>query len=223
MPNVAGPADIQDALLDEKLVSVVLVDDDPLVLKALRAYVGQSPKINLLGEFSSAAEALVFLSRNPVDVLVTDVRMPGMTGLELLRKVRAQYPETGVVVLTSFDDDEALLTSLSHHASGFLLKDAAPEEVNRAVVAAAKGGTTISPGPASRLVQKHLRPMRRFADAPVTDSERAVLELLCEGYSNKEIAEELVLEESTVKTHISHLMKKYGVTSRLKLVVVATN
>ena len=205
------------------MVKVMVVDDDPLVLKAIRNYLAQSAEISLVAECSGGVEALAQLASCSADVLLTDVRMPGMDGLELLQWVRSQYPHIGVVVLTSFDDDEALLGALSQHANGFLLKDSAPGEVTRAVLAAAKGGTTISPGPASRLVQNHLRPIRSFADVPVTDSERAVLELLCEGYSNKEIAEELVLEESTVKTHISHLMKKYGVTSRLKLVVAATN
>ena len=145
--------------------------------------------------------------------------MPGMDGLELLGRVRARHPGTAVVMLTSFDDDEAMLAALSQAANGFLLKDSAPEEIVRAVLAAADGGTTISPATASRLVAHHLRPVRTSRRTDLTQAEQSVLALLCEGYSNAEIAAQLFVAESTVKTHVSHLMRKYGTTSRLKLVV----
>lgn len=205
------------------VVRVAIVDDDPFVQTALRAYLGSDPGIEVASTFSRAQDALAFLRRVPVDVLLTDVRMPGMDGLELLARARAEHPATAVVMLTSFDDDTAMLQALAHQASGFLLKDAAPQEVVRAVLAASEGGTTISPAAATRLVSQHLRsapPVPLGAAAPqVTQAERAVLRLLCEGYSNAEIAEQLVISEATVKTHVSHLMRKYAVTSRLKLVV----
>lgn len=205
------------------VVRVAVVDDDPFVLTALRAYLASSERIEVSSTFSRADDALAFLRKVPVDVLLTDVRMPGMDGLELLTRVRAEHPGTAVVLLTSFDDDAAMLQALAQQASGFLLKDAAPEEVVRAVLAASDGGTTISPAAATRLVSQHLRPAPPAsggAAAPqVTGAEQAVLSLLCEGYSNAEIAEQLVVSEATVKTHVSHLMRKYAVTSRLKLVV----
>ena len=200
-------------------VRVALVDDDPFVLTALRSYLASSERIEVSSTFTSATDALAFLRQVPVNVLLTDVRMPGMDGLELLARVRRDHPGTAVVVLTSFDDDAALLTALSASAHGFLLKDSAPEEIVRAVLAAAEGGTTISPAAASRLVAKHLRPTQAGERTDLTQAEREVLALLCEGYSNAEIAERLVVAESTVKTHVSHLMRKYGVASRLKLVV----
>ncbi|RRD30841.1 response regulator [Actinomyces bowdenii] len=205
------------------VVRVAVVDDDPFVLTALRAYLASSARIEVSSTFSRAQDALAFLRRVPVDVLLTDVRMPGMDGLELLGRVRAAHPGTAVVLLTSFDDDTAMLQALAQQASGFLLKDAAPEEVVRAVLAASEGGTTISPVAATRLVSQHLRaavPAPRDGAGPtVTEAERAVLSLLCEGHSNAEIAEQLVISEATVKTHVSHLMRKYAVTSRVKLVV----
>lgn len=203
----------------EGVVRVAIVDDDPFVLTALRAYLASSPRIEVASTFGGGADALAFLRRVPVDVLLTDVRMPGMDGLELLARVRAEHPGIAVVVLTSFDDDSAMIAALSQSASGFLLKDSTPEEIVRAVLAAADGGTTISPTTASRLVANHLRPARAGARADLTEAEREVLVLLCDGYSNAEIAERLVVAESTIKTHVSHLMKKYAVTSRLKLVV----
>ncbi|MCL3778382.1 MULTISPECIES: response regulator transcription factor [unclassified Actinomyces] len=200
-------------------VRVAVVDDDAFVLTALRGYLSADERIEVASTFSRAADALAFLGRVPVDVLLTDVRMPGMDGLELLARVRRDHPALAVVVLTSFDDDQAMLTALASQANGFLLKDAAPEEIARAVLAAAEGGTTIAPSTASRLVARHLRPVAVTGHEDLTAAEREVLALLCEGYSNAEIAERLVIAESTVKTHVSSLMRKYAVASRLKLVV----
>ena len=203
----------------QRAVRVAIVDDDPFVVQALRSYLSSSPQIEVLSTFTSARDLLAFLKRIPVDVLVSDVRMPGMDGLELLARVQEQHPRTAVVMLTSFDDDSAMLTALSQQANGFLLKDSSPEDVIRAVIAAHSGGTTISPTRTSRLVCQHLRPRRVGGHPDLTEAEQAVLDLLCEGYSNAEIAGRLVVAESTVKTHVSNLMKKYGTPSRLKLVV----
>nr|WP_297995422.1 response regulator transcription factor [uncultured Actinomyces sp.] len=199
-------------------VRVALVDDDSFVLTALRNYLASSERIEVASAFDRGRDALAFLRRVPVDVLLTDVRMPGMDGLELLSRVRAEHPGIAVVVLTSFDDDEAMLAALSQSAHGFLLKDSSPEEVIRAVIAAYRGGTTISPTSTSRLVSRFLRPVSTPRPG-VTEAEQAVLVLLCNGYSNAEIAERLFVSEATVKSHVSHLMKKYKVSSRLKLVV----
>ena len=203
----------------QRAVRVAIVDDDPFVVQALRSYLSSSPRIEVLSTFTSARDLLSFLKRIPVDVLVSDVRMPGMDGLELLARVQEQHPRTAVVMLTSFDDDSAMLTALSQQANRFLLKDSSPEDVIRAVIAAHSGGTTISPTTTSRLVSQHLRPRRVGGHPDLTEAEQAVLDLLCEGYSNAEIAGRLVVAESTVKTHVSNLMKKYGTPSRLKLVV----
>ena len=203
----------------QRAVRVAIVDDDPFVVQALRSYLSSSPQIEVLSTFTSARDLLSFLKRIPVDVLVSDVRMPGMDGLELLARVQEEHPRTAVVMLTSFDDDSAMLTALSQQANGFLLKDSSPEDVIRAVIAAHSGGTTISPTTTSRLVSQHLRPRRVGGHPDLTEAEQAVLDLLCEGYSNAEIAGRLVVAESTVKTHVSNLMKKYGTPSRLKLVV----
>ena len=203
----------------QRAVRVAIVDDDPFVVQALRSYLSSSPQIEVLSTFTSARDLLAFLKRIPVDVLVSDVRMPGMDGLELLARVQEEHPRTAVVMLTSFDDDSAMLTALSQQANGFLLKDSSPEDVIRAVIAAHSGGTTISPTTTSRLISQHLRPRRVGGHPDLTEAEQAVLDLLCEGYSNAEIAGRLVVAESTVKTHVSNLMKKYGTPSRLKLVV----
>lgn len=199
-------------------IRVIVVDDDPFVLQALRAYLSEAQEIEVLSTFGSATDAFNFLQNYRVDVLITDVRMPGMDGLQLLTKVKQGIPGVAVIVLTSFDDDEAMRTALDRKANGFLLKDSSAEEVIRAVIAAHNGGTTISPATTSRLVSQYLRPVPSSRPG-VTEAELAVLDFLCEGYSNAEIADRLFISEATVKSHVSHLMKKYGVSSRLKLVV----
>lgn len=203
----------------DRPIRVSVVDDDFFALHALRSFLDSSQQVEVLSTFASAVDALRFLRRVRHDVLITDVRMPGMDGLELLALVKQEMPDVAVIVLTSFDDDSAMLAALAQRASGFLLKDASPDEVVRAVVAAHHGGTTISPATTSRLVSKPLRPHREAARPDLTETEKEVLALLCKGCSNAEIAEQLIIAESTVKVHVSHLMKKYGVSSRLKLVV----
>ena len=130
---------------DSEKIRVIVVDDDPFVLQALRAYLNEAQEIEVLSTFGSAKDAFGFLRNYRVDVLITDVRMPGMDGLQLLTKVKQGMPEVAVIVLTSFDDDEAMRTALDRKANGFLLKDSSAEEVVRAVIAAHHGGTTISP------------------------------------------------------------------------------
>ena len=134
---------------DSEKIRVIVVDDDPFVLQALRAYLNEAQEIEVLSTFGSAKDAFGFLRNYRVDVLITDVRMPGMDGLQLLTKVKQGMPEVAVIVLTSFDDDEAMRTALDRKANGFLLKDSSAEEVVRAVIAAHHGGTTIPPPPAS--------------------------------------------------------------------------
>lgn len=200
-------------------IRVAVVDDDAYVLRALQVYLDRSPRLKVLGAFTSATEALGFLRGTPTDVVLTDVAMPGMDGLELLSRLKQESPETAVVVLTGLDDDTSMLDALRRHANGFLLKSAEPDEVVRAVFAAYDGGTPLSPDAASKLVTKHLRPVMPDRAPGITEAEQEVLTLLCDGMSNAEIAEQLSIAESTVKRHVSSLMRKYEVNSRLRLVV----
>ncbi|WP_258522171.1 response regulator transcription factor [Actinomyces sp. Z5] len=206
---------------DVEPIRVVVVDDEAYVLRALQAYLSKSPRIQVLGAFASAADALPFLRGTHADVVLTDVAMPGLDGLELLSRLKQESPSTAVVVLTGLDDDTVMMDALGRHANGFLLKSAEPDDVVRAVFAAYDGGTPLSPDAASKLVAKHLRPVMPDRAPGITTAEQEVLTLLCDGMSNAEIADMLAVAESTVKRHVSSLMHKYGVNSRLRLVVAA--
>ena len=199
---------------------VLIVDDDALVAQSLSTILSVEDDVDVVGLGGSGPEAIERYRELAPDVLLMDIQMPGMDGLELLTRVKKESPEVAVIVLTSFDDDSTMLNALAQHASGFLLKDASPDEVVRAVIAAHRGGTTISPVSASRLISQHLRPPRSGAGSDLTETEEKVLNLLCDGLSNADIAESLTVSESTVKVHVSHLLKKYGASSRLELVVM---
>ena len=177
--------------------------------------------MELLNTFTSAADALAFLGRVPADVVLTDARMPGMDGIELLSRLKETMPDIAVVVLTSLDDDSIMMDALNLKASGFLLKTSTPSTMVDAITAAYNGGIFLTPETTSRLVRHHLKPIPPKTPSNVTETEQAVLDCICGGMSNREIAEHLIVSESTVKVHVSHLMKKFSVTSRLKLAVAA--
>ena len=197
----------------------MIVDDHEIVRRGIAEIIDRADGLDVVAEAGSRAEAVRRAELVRPDVILVDLQLPDGTGIELMQELRDSVPQALPIVLTSFDDDEAMVAALAQHANGFLLKDASPEEIIRAVIAASAGGTTISPVATSRLVTRHLRSPQTAQAPDVTEAEQAVLTLLCEGYSNAEIAEQLVVAESTVKTHVSHLMKKYDVPSRLKLVV----
>lgn len=202
-----------------EIVRVMIVDDHEIVRRGIAEIIDRADGLDVVAEAGSRAEAVRRAELVRPDVILVDLQLPDGTGIELMQELRDSVPQALPIVLTSFDDDEAMVAALAQHANGFLLKDASPEEIIRAVIAASAGGTTISPAATSRLVTRHLRSPQTAQAPDVTEAEQAVLTLLCEGYSNAEIAEQLVVAESTVKTHVSHLMKKYDVPSRLKLVV----
>lgn len=206
----------------EQPIRVAVVDDDDFVLHALRSYLDESPQIDLLSTFSCGADALAFLRRVPADVVLTDVGMRGMSGIDLLSRLKQEAPSTAVVVLTSLGDDETMMGALRLQANGFLLKSSSPSDIIDAIVCAHSAGTVISPEAASRLVARYLRSAPPARPSDVTKAEEAVLELLCDGMSNAEIAARLTIAESTVKAHVSSLMRKYHVRSRVRLVIAAS-
>ncbi|WP_040159063.1 response regulator [Nigerium massiliense] len=209
-------------------ISVVVVDDDPIVRSALVSYVAAAPTIAVLDSCDNGAEALAVVESQSVDVVVMDVRMPVMDGITATRRITNASPHTKVLLLTSFDEDSYMIEALRAGASGFLLKDTSPTALVDAVHTVHEGTTVVSPKPMGRLVRHEPGPdeQQRRAARPKTEvdlsaRELQILSLLCQAHSNAEIAAELYLSESTVKTHVSTLMSKLMVNSRLKAVVRA--
>lgn len=205
-------------------ISVIIVDDDAIVRAALVAYASASPTLRVVGSCENGAEAVKMARELTVDVVLMDVRMPVMDGITATEHIRAAFKHTKVLLLTSFDEDNYVINALTAGASGFLLKDTSPRALVDAVHAVHEGTTVVSPEPLGRLVRKRASVSAGRVPPPQVElsaREIDILRLLCQALSNTEIAERLFLSESTVKTHVSSIMTKLMVSSRLKAVVRA--
>ncbi|HKM25073.1 MAG TPA: response regulator transcription factor [Corynebacterium sp.] len=200
--------------------ALLIVDDDEVVRQMLPSYFVGSP-FSVVGTASSGSETLSMLGLLGVDVILTDMRMPGMDGVDLIREIRCRAPHIPVVGITSFDEDQYVIEFLRAGASGIILKSAAPGVVVDAVTMASEGKTYIDPALAGRL-QHFLRPVTRTSTGPtLTTREQEVLDLLLQGKSNRDIAKDLSVTVAAVKKHVGALFDKFSVDSRLKLVIVA--
>jgi DNA-binding NarL/FixJ family response regulator len=208
-------------------IRVVVVDDQALVRAGLRAILEASPGIEVVGEAGDGEGALEVIRRRAPRVVLMDVQMPGMDGIEATRRIHeaAGDDSPGVLMLTTFDRDEYVYGALRAGASGFLLKDAPPEDLIAAIRAVASGDALIAPGVTRRLIERFVRSAPAAAAPPalaaLTPREAEVLTLVARGLSNGEIATELVLSEATVKTHVKRLLQKLGLRDRVQAVVMA--
>lgn len=203
-------------------VTVAIVDDDAIVRSALVAYLASTPGFEVRHELSNGAEAVTVLTRNPVDVVVIDVRMPKLDGIQATHLLRNTLPDIKILVITSFDEDGAVRDALRAGANGFLLKDTSPTGLVNAIRTVMQGSSVVSPGPITSLLLDSKRQQPTPApELGLSPRELEILQLLCAAYSNTEIAEALFVSESTVKTHVSAIMTKMQVPSRLKAVVRA--
>jgi DNA-binding NarL/FixJ family response regulator len=208
-------------------IRVVLVDDQELVRAGFRMVLGSQPDIEVVGEASNGGDALRLLARTPADVVVMDVRMPVMDGVEATRRLVAAAPDgPRVLVLTTFDTDEDAFAALNAGASGFLLKNVPPEEMLTAIRVVASGDSVVAPRVTRRLLDRFAG---QLAPAPasngrldlLTEREREVLLLVAQGLSNAEIAATLVVAEATVKTHVGRVLTKLHLRDRVQVVVLA--
>ncbi|MBE3010611.1 response regulator transcription factor [Microbispora sp. NEAU-D428] len=209
-------------------ISVALADDEAMVRTGLRLVLSAEPDISVVGEASDGAGALDLVARTRPDVVLIDVRMPKMDGLEASRQLVRDHPETKVIVLTTFDEDEHVAAALRAGVSGFLLKIAPPERLIEAVRTVAAGGGLLDPAVTLRVIasfaaQPDLTSTRsRTAElASLTGRETDVLRMLAQGLTNTQIAARLHLAEATVKTHLSRVLMKLGMTTRVQAVVFA--
>lgn len=202
-------------------IRVVLADDQPLIRAGLRVLVADTPDLEIVGEAGTGAEAVRLVEEARPDVVVMDIRMPDMDGIEATRRITTAR----VLMLTTFDDDDYVYGSLRAGASGFLVKDMALEEILAAIRVVAGGEALIAPRVTRRLIEEFAaRPEPRNAPRPsggITEREREVLTLVGCGRTNHEIAEELFISVATAKAHVARLLAKLDARDRVQLVILA--
>jgi NarL family two-component system response regulator LiaR len=202
-------------------IQVLIVDDHAVVREGLRAFLQTQEGMNVAGEAADGNEAIEAATRLRPDVILMDLVMPELDGVTAMRTLRERVPDARVIVLTSFLDEDKLLPALRAGAAGYLLKNAEPKELARAVRAAHAGEALLDPVVAARLVERLATDGDRDPIDRLTPREREVLVLIGRGYPNKRIARELGLAEKTVKTHVGHVLAKLGVTDRTQAAVLA--
>jgi DNA-binding NarL/FixJ family response regulator len=207
------------------MIRIVLVDDQTLVRQGIRALLGLGGEIDIVGEASDGDEAVVVIRRERPDAVLLDVRMPHKNGIEVLRELHSTGDLPPTVLLTTFDDDEALLDGMKAGARGYLLKDVSLERLTEAIRIVARGGTLIRPA-VTETALRGFDQVRRDFDAlsppdPLTKREVEILRLMAGGYSNGEIADALGTAVGTVKNHASNILSKLGVRDRTRAVLKA--
>jgi DNA-binding NarL/FixJ family response regulator len=210
---------------------VVIADDQRVVRDGLVTILGAMDGVQVVGAAEDGAAAVALATEHDADVVLMDLRMPGMDGVEATRALRAGHPATAVVVLTTYTDDESILAALQAGAAGFLTKNASPDDIRRALEAAASGQAVLDAAAAARLVLAAGREAaagRPGADGPpgvlpdgLTEREGEVLALIAQGLSNAEIASQLFVSRSTVKTHINQIFAKTNSRDRAQAIVYA--
>ncbi|HEU5476292.1 MAG TPA: response regulator transcription factor [Gaiellaceae bacterium] len=212
--------------MTEPTVRVLLVDDDDLMRAGLKAVLSSDERIEVVGEAGDGRTAVESARGLQPDIVLMDVRMPDLDGISATREVLATSPEVKVVILTTFEQDDYIFGALNAGASGFLLKRTGPEQLLAAIHTVAAGDSLLSPSVTRTVIDRmarqptpQIRP-DRLLDA-LTPREREVLELLARGLSNGEIASELVIEESTVKTHVKRILMKLHLRDRIQAVIFA--
>ncbi|NOK61286.1 MAG: response regulator transcription factor [Chloroflexi bacterium AL-W] len=203
-------------------ISVLMVDDHRLVRQGLQDFLELQDDLEIVGEASSGEEGVQLTQDLLPDVVLMDLVLPGIDGVEATRRIKAVSPSTQIIVLTSFTDDDKVFPSIKAGAISYLLKDVQPEELARAIRAAHRNEAVLHPEVAAKLMQEFNIP--RPADNPVeqlTERELEVLRLIARGKSNKEIADTLIISEKTVKTHVSNILSKLHLADRTQAAIYA--
>ncbi|WP_308798069.1 response regulator transcription factor [Agromyces silvae] len=196
------------------MIRLVIVDDHPIVRGGLRDTFADADDIVVVGEAADGAEGIERAEALAADVVLMDLRMPGMDGVVATAALREQAPNTRVLILTTFDSESDVLPAIEAGAIGYLLKDALPDDLMRAVRAAARGESVLAPSVTQHLMGQ----VRRPGAGTLTDREKEVLQLVANGSSNREVATALFIGEASIKTHLQHIYDKFGVRDRASAV-----
>jgi DNA-binding NarL/FixJ family response regulator len=208
-------------------IRIALVDDQALFREGLRTILSLQSDFEVVGEAGDGQEALSLISKTRPDVVLMDLKMPRLDGVEATRHIKADHPQVNILILTTFDDDEYVFEGLRSGALGYMLKDAPSEKLVEAIRAAARGESFLQPSVAakvvaefSRLADRRLDPSQALVD-PLSERELDVLRLLAHGSTNRQIAESLVIAEGTVKNHVTSILGKLGVEDRTQAALKA--
>ncbi|GKX29781.1 DNA-binding response regulator [Vallitalea longa] len=210
------------------MIRVLLVDDQDILLQGLSMILERENDIKVIGGVKNGEEAVKRCKRESIDVVLMDIRMPIMNGVEATREIKKHREDIKIIVLTTFNDDEYIFDSLKYGASGYLLKDAMPKEISEAIRTVYDGGTLINPAVATKVMDR----FKEFASNEyesesleqvnkLTDREKNICSLLAEGLNNREIADELFLSQGTVKNHITNILGKLNLRDRTQLAIFA--
>lgn len=197
-----------------KEIRVLIVDDHPVVRTGLTSILSSQGNISVLPAASSGKQALQLYAQHGADVVLLDLRMPEMSGIETLQRLRAMTPPARVLVITNYETDDEIYTAIRSGALGYLTKDVLAEEMLQAIRAVAAGRRHVPPALAARLADVAMR-------SPLTAREAEILQLLVNGWTNKRIGQEMQISENTVRNHVNHMFDKLGVTDRTEAVIVA--
>jgi NarL family two-component system response regulator LiaR len=203
-------------------IRVLVADDHAIVRKGIRALLATEPDIEVVGEAENGREAVTEAESLRPDVILMDLVMPEMDGIEAIRRITAHQPEARILVLTSFAADDKVFPAIKAGALGYLLKDSGPEELVQAIHQVHLGESSLHPTIARKLLQELSRPLERPpTPEPLTEREVEVLRLVARGQSNQEIADQLVISEATVRTHVSNILGKLHLASRTQAALYA--
>jgi DNA-binding NarL/FixJ family response regulator len=202
--------------------NILLVEDQALVRQGLKMMIEQDPQLKVVAEAENGLEALHEMEQHIVDLVIMDVRMPVMNGLEATRKMKKRWPDIKILILTTFNDDEYAVQALKDGANGFLLKTAEQQKLIQAIYSCMKGGMTIHEDVAAKMMPKLLQKSKQaHVDIPLSPRELIITKLVGEGKTNKEIAAELHLSVGTVKNHITQILQKLQLRDRTQLAIYA--
>lgn len=208
------------------MIRLLVVDDHEIVRASIATMLGRTKGLEVAGQAADGLEALEKVRELHPDVVLMDMQMPRLNGVEATRRIKAEFPQVQVLVLTTYDDDELIWGGIQAGAKGYLLKDAPLDDLFKAIHAVAQGQSLLQPSVAAKLVNRisggaGTGPTAAPGDNPLTERELAIVALMARGMGNKEIAAELNISDNTVKTHISNLFQKMGTHDRAETVAKA--